>query len=477
MISAIVLAAGQAARLGRCKQLLRIGGKTILDHALDNLRGSKVDEIVVVLGAYADEIRQTVRIPERIVLNPDYVDGMSTSIRAGLRALSAETEAALIVLGDQPFVRPATVDRLIDEYRSTGADAVVPTHEGARGNPVLVDRSLFPKMLEIRGDTGCRAIFGEHARSLVKLEVDDRGILTDIDTAEDYEAASQPAEPYATATVVRAERPTSSKPGDNATIAADGTLTGWIGGSCTHDLVVKHALDSIREGEPRLLAISPGDPAPLRDGVVGEPMQCWSGGALDIFIEPHLPVPQLVVVGSQPVAKSLAKIAATMHFRVTAVESPSQLDRLPRGAGVFIVVATHGQFDEEALERAARTGARYIALVASRKRGGMVMESMRARGVAVDRVKWPAGLDIGARGADEIALSILAEIVQVRRAATPITQPAPQPETATDPICRMSVTVAGARYVAEHEGRRYYFCCEHCQRTFEREPHRYADVA
>lgn len=191
MISAIVLAAGQATRLGTCKQLLRIGEKTILDLVLHNLRASKVDEIVVVLGAYAEEIQRTIRISERIVLNPDYERGMSTSIQAGLRALSDHTDAALIVLGDQPFVKPATIDQLVDERHRTGAAVVVPTFEGSRGNPVLIDRSLFAEMRDIRGDVGFRAIFGEHAQSLVKLDVDDRGVIVDIDTKEDYDALGQ----------------------------------------------------------------------------------------------------------------------------------------------------------------------------------------------------------------------------------------------------------------------------------------------
>jgi molybdenum cofactor cytidylyltransferase len=212
MISAIVLAAGQATRFGQCKQLLRLRGKTILDHALDNLGGSKIDDIVVVLGAHADEIRETVRISERVVTNPSFAEGMSNSIQAGLRSLPEGTEAVVIVLGDQPFVAPRTIDLLIDEYRRTGASVVIPTYNGFRGNPVIVDRSLFGEMLGIRGDVGCRAIFGEHAQSVVKLPVDDRGVLVDIDTREDFDALTgessmgEPLQPYATATVARAER-------------------------------------------------------------------------------------------------------------------------------------------------------------------------------------------------------------------------------------------------------------------------------
>ena len=185
MISAIVLAAGQATRFGRCKQLMPIGGRSLLAHVLDNLAQSKIDDVVVVLGAHADEIREQIQFGKaRVIMNPDYANGMSTSIQAGLRALPATTEAAMIVLADQPFVTSPTLDALVDEYRRTRASVVIPTYNGFRGNPVIVDRSLFAEMMEIRGDIGCRSIFGDHAGH-VKVAVDDRGVVTDIDTPED----------------------------------------------------------------------------------------------------------------------------------------------------------------------------------------------------------------------------------------------------------------------------------------------------
>jgi molybdenum cofactor cytidylyltransferase len=186
MLSAIVLAAGQATRFGRCKQLVPLDGKPLLEHVLDTLRRSKVDDVVVVLGAHAEEIREQVRFDrERLILNHDYAEGMSTSIQAGLRALPAEAEAAMIVLADQPFVQPSTLDALCDEYRRSRAQVVLPTFNGFRGNPVLIDRSLFAEMKQIRGDTGCRAIFGDHAESIVKVAVEDRGVVMDVDTPED----------------------------------------------------------------------------------------------------------------------------------------------------------------------------------------------------------------------------------------------------------------------------------------------------
>jgi len=184
MTAAIVLAAGRAQRFGECKQLARLDGKALLQHALEPLRKSKVDDVVVILGAHAEEIRREIRFDrERVLVNADYADGMSTSIQAGLRAIDAD--AVLIVLGDQPFVSPRTIDLLIDTHQRTRAAFVIPTFDGRRGNPVLVDRSSFAELMNLRGDVGCRAIFADHAESIVTVEVDDRGIVTDIDTPDD----------------------------------------------------------------------------------------------------------------------------------------------------------------------------------------------------------------------------------------------------------------------------------------------------
>lgn len=184
MISAILLAAGEGTRFGGCKQLAVLDGKTILKHTLDHLRSSGVGEIVVVLGAFADQIREQVRFGrERVLFNPDYTRGMSTSIQAGLRAIRGD--AALIAHADQPLVQPATIDLLIGNYERKRQTIVIPTYDGVRGNPVLVDRSLFAEMMAIRGDVGFRAIFDKHPDSILRVPVDDRGVVTDIDTPSD----------------------------------------------------------------------------------------------------------------------------------------------------------------------------------------------------------------------------------------------------------------------------------------------------
>jgi len=533
MLSAIVLAAGEAKRFGRCKQLMPLGGKTLLDHVLGTLRQSKIEDVVVVLGAYADEIREQVHFEnERLVSNPDYAGGMSTSIQAGLRALPATTDAVMIVLADQPFVTAATLDTLAAEYERTRASVVLPTYNGFRGNPVIVDRALFAEMMNLRGDIGCRSIFGDHAQSIVKVAVEDPGVVTDIDTQQDLDrgvptaAPSRPGDgqqerevvtmpksdhfetivdlrrrrqPFAVATIVRAERPTSSKPGDKAIITPDGLLTGWIGGSCAHDIVVHSALESLSDGATRFLTLSASTPSGAqRQGVLDVQMQCYSGGVLDVFIEPNLPRARMVVVGHETVAHALVRISSTMQFHVTVVDPLATRASLPEaddvvndlkladlklGPDSFIVIATHGRYDEEALEQATQTEASYIALVSSPKRARVIIDQLRERGMPEDalaRIKSPAGLDIGAQGAEEVALSIVAEIIRDLRAGKvqkPAAAPVAAPETATDPICQMTVVIADARYTAEHEGRRYYFCCQHCQHVFEKEPQRYAHVA
>lgn len=521
MISAIVLAAGEATRFGQCKQLARLGDKTLLEHVLDNVNRSNVNHIVVVLGANAETVRSQIRFgKEKVVLNEQYSLGMSSSIQAGLRALPARADAAVIVLADQPLVTWRTLNILIDEYRRRRPSVAIPTYKGFRGNPVLIDRSLFPEMMEIRGDIGCRAIFGDHPQEILKVAVDDPGIVSDIDTAQDLERArgvvppvtsEQPRredvletivelrkrqEPFAVATVVRVERPTSSKPGDKAVIKPDRTLIGWVGGSCAHDLVVENALKALQDGSPRFLTLSNFESTKgRRQGVIEVPMTCYSGGVLDIFIEPNLPKPQLVVVGYEPVARALVRIGNVLQFHVTVLDplatretareadeivNELNLPALPMRAESFIVIATHGRYDEEALEQAVQTNASYVALVASPRRAAVILEQLRSRGIsseALAKVKSPAGLDLGAVAPEEIALSVLAEIVQLRRAGAlkraPLAQPAAPPDEAIDPICKMTVAMAGARYSSEHQGRRYYFCCAHCQRTFEKEPDRY----
>lgn len=185
-VSAIVLAAGQSSRMGEPKPLLPLRGKPLLVHVLDALRASEVGEIVVVLGAESDRVRREIPMEgARVVVNPAYQDGMSSSIRAGLRTAATAAAGFLIVLGDQPLLTAATVDALVDRQEATGARILVPTFEGVRGNPVLFHRALHAEIDAVTGDVGCRGVIARHQAEVLEVPVDDPGILVDIDTPED----------------------------------------------------------------------------------------------------------------------------------------------------------------------------------------------------------------------------------------------------------------------------------------------------
>src|SRR4051794_37985052 len=222
--------------------------------------------------------------------------------------------------------------------------------------------------------------------------------------AEELTAAR---EPFVTAIVVRAQRPSSVAAGDSAVIRADGTIEGFVGGACAETSVRLHALRVLETGEPLVLRIVPGDgTGPAEEGAVTVQNPCLSGGALEVFLEPHVPAPRVGVVGDTPIALALVSLGERLGYEVGI--DPSEED-------VALVVASHGRDEEGALERALQAGVPYVGLVASPRRGAAVLDELRARAAVGEedlaRVRTPAGLDIGARSAEEIALSILAEVV------------------------------------------------------------------
>ena len=185
-VSAVVLAAGMSTRMGRLKQLLPFDGKPLLQIVLDTLSQTAVDDIVLVLGFGADEIRRHIDLGSaRLVINEAFREGMSTSLSVGISNLAPQAPAALIVLADQPFLKSQTIDQLIAKYLEAKPKIAIPTHEGTRGNPVLVDRCIFPELKALTGDVGFRATFGNHTQDILKVPVNDRGILLDLDTTVD----------------------------------------------------------------------------------------------------------------------------------------------------------------------------------------------------------------------------------------------------------------------------------------------------
>ncbi|HUI57054.1 MAG TPA: XdhC family protein [Bryobacteraceae bacterium] len=303
-------------------------------------------------------------------------------------------------------------------------------------------------------------------------------------------------ESFAVAMVVRFEAPISGKPGDKAIIRSDGTMWGWIGGGCAQPVVVKEALKALEDGSPRLIRISPNRDPDSEAGIVDYTMTCHSGGTLDIFIEPVLPKPQVLIFGRSAVAQSLAKLAKAIDYTVTVVAPGANSQHFPGAASIhqeldlrevhltpqtYVVVSTQGEYDEEALELALSVESPYIAFVASKVKAQKLFDELRKKGVPSERlasVQAPAGLEIGAVSPEEIAVSILAEIVRVAR-STPRPAAVPQPAappldiTPKDPVCGMVVEASRAKHKSDYQGSTYYFCCPHCKRAFDEEPEKY----
>ena len=314
---------------------------------------------------------------------------------------------------------------------------------------------------------------------------------------------------FALATVVWRQGPSSSQQGARAIITAEGELHGWIGGACAEPVVIREAQRVIAESTPRLLLLGSPDQfgAAIPEGITVVPISCQSEGALEVYIEPVVPAPHLVIVGRSPMAHTLADLARALNWRTELVAGEDFT-----AAGVheqsMVIVATQGHGDEEAVEHAVAARPAYLGLVGSRRRGAAVLGYLADRGLPtdqLDRVHVPAGLDLGHTTHQEIAVAILAELVQLRAsgalagaagaaparktpvaparsttAAAPESTSAPdapaghaEPAEAVDPVCGMTVAATAAGRPLAHDGVTYYFCCTGCRRKFELDPAAY----
>ncbi len=293
-------------------------------------------------------------------------------------------------------------------------------------------------------------------------------------------------QPFVVATVVRARRPTSVRPGDGAIVLGDGTIEGFVGGVCAESSVRLHSLRALETGEPLLLRLVPGDDTippthadDLVEGAVVERNPCLSGGSLEIFLEPHLPANRLVVVGGSPIARALAQLARAADYECS-LSAAIDLGRLEGAAAV--VVASHGSGEEAVLAEALQAGVPYVALVASPKRGRAVRAELAVAPELAAQLHTPAGFDIGARTPMEIAISILAEMVAVHhahpgveaereRCTTPTVEVVTPPFTgvAVDPVCGMKVATVAATPHLELGGQTMWFCGEGCRASYARE--------
>jgi xanthine dehydrogenase accessory factor len=282
-------------------------------------------------------------------------------------------------------------------------------------------------------------------------------------------------EPFVQATVVRAQKPTSAHAGDTALVRSDGSIDGFIGGTCAEASVREYGLMTLSTNEPLLLRIVPGEvrPADPLEGAVTVANPCLSGGAVEIFLEPRVPAPRVLVVGDSPVAEALAELGRPLGFDVQLVAGEQAA---PAPGDAALVVASHGRGEEPALTAALRLGVPYVGLVASRIRGAGVLASLDVPDEQRSRVHSPAGLDIGGRTAAEIALSVLAELVAERRAREKVLPPA-VPATAVDPVCGMTVAAVDTSPHVERDGTTTWFCCPGCRTAFLAEPARYAGAS
>ena len=275
--------------------------------------------------------------------------------------------------------------------------------------------------------------------------------------------------PFVLATVVRAERPTSAKPGDRAVILPDGTIVGFVGGDCAQSSVRTQALAALASGQPVLLRITPENNVSQAqqpvEGVVTVHNPCLSGGTLDVFLEPTAAPRRIAVVGDSPIARAVADLAHHLGYHVTA-----QVDDGP--APEAVVIASHGEDEAQPLTAAVRRGVGYIGLVASRLRGPGVLESVDLSDDDKARIHTPAGLDIDAHTPGDIAVSILAEIIAARSPEPhAVAEP---PATALDPVCGMTVVAVDATLHADVDGVRYWFCAPGCRAAFLADPAAYA---
>ena len=290
--------------------------------------------------------------------------------------------------------------------------------------------------------------------------------------------------PFVLATVVAYKSPQSAKPGSKAIIKADGEMIGWVGGGCVQPIVLREAREALSSGKPKLLTISPDEQRDDWKGVGSYRMTCEGGGSLEIYLEPFLPKPQLLIVGRSPVAQTVAHLGHMLDFKVIVADPEVKSEHFPDAdlllsdlslvrshidENSFVVVATMGNGDEEGLLAVVGTRPRYLGLVASEKKSQALFEYARETGASDEDTatfRCPAGMELGSETLPEIALSVAAEIIRVRRSSSE--QPIEKTKVAKDPICGMTVDIENAKYTSVVNNETIYFCCLRCKEIFDK---------
>ena len=317
-------------------------------------------------------------------------------------------------------------------------------------------------------------------------------------------ALNQKNQAYATAIIVRRKVPSSGKPGDKAIIVADGTIHGWIGGGCTRGIVLKEALMSLQDRQPRMVHISPDRIDADQKGTKLYSSICQCGGEVEVYIEPVLPKPQLRIFGTSHIAMALAKIAKAMEYRVDVVMTTADSNVFPEAdtlielsdftaqreyANQYMIVCTQGERDAEALYAAINAQPQFLAFVASKRKADVIFAELQDMGVTPEQfntIKTPAGLDLGAKTPHEVAISILAQIIQDFRSVAPLAKYLRSENVAAimaeadyyiNPVCQVPIQRSSAKHVAEYKDQLFYFNCAACKAKFEKEPEKYMTKA
>jgi len=327
-----------------------------------------------------------------------------------------------------------------------------------------------------------------------------------MDILERIYQLKQEGERFAIATVVSRKAPVSSQLGDKALVFEDERLEGFVGGACSREIIRKQALEVLKLERPRLVRISP-DPIEVTPSAnhdeICVPMTCSSEGAVDVYIEPQIEKKRLLIAGGSPIAIALAQQAKLQGYELTLVCEKEEQDALSFGlealrfeqlhiddlktylaslsakqkGNLEAIVASMGHYDEEALALLVKTNPRYLGLVSSQKRGAKIIQLLTDIGLPeaeVARVRNPVGLDIGATTTNEVAISILAEMILVRRQAVKDAQKVlASNEDAICPVCDMTVNKVTTRHSAEYKDDTYYFCCPNCKHHFLKDPQSY----
>ena len=305
-------------------------------------------------------------------------------------------------------------------------------------------------------------------------------------------------EEFAVAHVIWREAPSSGKPGDKAIILKDGTIIGWIGGGCVKGIAVKEAREAIRENRSRLVRIDPDEGNSEDSSHKTYRMTCHSGGTMELFIEPITPNPQLIIVGKSNIARALSKLAIATNLRVHVLSNDVHKGMFPGVNNIhdrvdfskinidkntFIVVSTQGEDDEESIRKALETNCNYVGFISSLRKSVKIKEYLEQTELSTNRInelKIPVGMDINAKLPEEIAISILAEIVQLfrdpNRKEDQETDTAINDDTYINPVCRVAVSKKDAKHVLEYGAHTVYFCCDGCKVSFDTEPEKYIEI-